>query len=84
MPRRIRVSCQMATATLAAKAMRLTTKNAVGLCVVGMGASTSANCGTVMTNMIQSASVCARCCSQAPFLMKNVGMVQASRSARPQ
>ena len=49
-----------------------------------MGASTSANCGTVITNMIQSPSVCARCCSHAPFLMKNVGMVHASKSARPQ
>ncbi len=56
-PRRILVICQTATAMLAVRAMALTTKNAVGLCVVGMGASTSANCGTVMMNMIHSASV---------------------------
>ena len=72
-----------ANATFDASARKLTAKNAVGLCVVGMGASTSANCGTVITNMIHSASVCARCCNQAPFLMKNVGIVHASSSARP-
>lgn len=48
------------------------------------GASTSANWGTVITNMIQRASVWARCCSHAPRLMKNVGMVHARSSARPQ
>ena len=34
------------------------------------------NAGTAIVNIIHSASVCARCCSQAPFLMKKAGMVQ--------
>ena len=55
-----------------------------GLCVVGTGASLSANCGTVMINIIQSASVCALCCNQHPFLIKNAGIVQDNSRITPQ
>ena len=74
----------MKSPALLASARKLTIKNAVGLCVVGTGATRSAKVGTVMINIIQSANVCALCCNQHPLLMKNEGMVQDKRSNIPQ
>ena len=69
---------------LAASDRADTTNSAVESCE-----DSTANCdevtnvGTAIVNIIHRASVWARCCSQAPFLMKKAGMVQEISRAAP-
>ena len=73
-----------ATAMFATRASALTMNSAFGSCEESTANFESeTNAGTAIVNIIQNASVWARCCNQAPRLMKNAGMVQDTRSAAP-
>ena len=69
---------------LANNATKLATKSAVVLCVdLTANCDVSMNHGNVCANIHQIASVCARCCSHAPFCMKKAASVGATSNATP-
>jgi len=74
----------MTTAMLATRARALTANRATGSCDDCTAKDElDTNVGKAMVNIIQKARVCARCCSQAPRLMKKAGMVHDTSRAAP-
>ena len=80
----MRCAWYTSTATLATSEIADTVNRAAGLCEeCTEKTELVTKAGTAIVNIIQSARVAARCCSQAPFFKKNAGIVHEMSSAAP-